>query len=218
MYRLFLLGDSISVHYRPYLTGCLEGICTIRGKEGEQEAQANLDIPAGSNGGDSGMVLKYLAAQPDSMDCDLFLFNCGLHDIKGDLETGILQVPLERYRANLEAICGLLAKHPLKPAFIRSTPVDDFLHAQRNKSFSRKNTDLLRYNAAADEVMEAHRIPRIDLYTFTHSLGSGIFQDHVHFVPEVHRLQAAYVAGAVDLLLQGFFGKGGEHYSMHHSV
>jgi lysophospholipase L1-like esterase len=200
VYRLFLLGDSISIQYRPYLMTCLEGIYTIRGKEGEKEALNNLDIPEGSNGGDSGMVLKYLTAQPDSMDCDLFAFNCGLHDIKGDLETGALQVPLEQYRANLEAICALLAKHPLKPAFIRSTPVDDVLHAQRNRSFSRKNADLIRYNTVADEVMKARGIPLIDLYAFTRSLGSGIFQDHVHFIPEVRRLQAAYIAGAVDLL------------------
>jgi hypothetical protein len=201
MKRLFLLGDSISLHYGPFLRNYLEGRCTVRGKEGEGEAFNNLDIPAGGNGGDSGMELEYLSRRPEAMDCDIFLFNCGLHDIKGDLQTGGLQVPIERYRANLEAICALLEKHPLKAAFIRSTPVDDFLHAKRNRSFSRKNTDLICYNAVADEIMEARRIPRIDLYGFTRSLGSGIFQDHVHFIPEVRRLQAAYIGGAVDILL-----------------
>jgi hypothetical protein len=49
--------------------------------------------------------------------------------------------------------------------------------------------------------MEAHRVPCIDLYRFTQSLGNGVFQDHVHFIPEVRRLQAAYIAGAVNLLL-----------------
>jgi hypothetical protein len=199
--RLFLLGDSISLHYGPFLRNYLEGRCTIRGKEGEGEALNNLDIPAGGNGGDSGMVLDYLSRRPESLDCDIFLFNCGLHDIKGDLQTGLLQVPIERYRANLEAICAILEKHPLRAAFIRSTPVDDFLHAKRNRSFSRKNGDLIRYNAAADEIMEARGIPHIDLYGFTLSLGRDIFQDHVHFIPEVRCLQAAYIGGAVDILL-----------------
>jgi hypothetical protein len=202
MKRLFLLGDSISLHYGPFLRNYLEGRCTIRVKEGEGEALNNLDVPAGGNGGDSGMVLDYLSREPGAMDCDIFLFNCGLHDIKGDLQTGSLQVPMERYRANLEAICRLLEKQPLKAAFIRSTPVDDFLHAKRNRSFSRKNADLLRYNAAADEIMGARGIPRIDLYGFTLSLGSGVFQDHIHFIPEVRRLQAAYIGGAADLLLE----------------
>jgi hypothetical protein len=199
--RLFLLGDSISLHYGPFLGNYLEGRCTVRGKEGEGEALNNLDTPMGGNGGDSGMELEYLSRRPDAMDCDIFLFNCGLHDIKGDLQTGGLQVPVERYQANLEAICALLEKHPLKAAFIRSTPVDDFLHARRNRSFSRKNADLTRYNALADKIMEARGIPRIDLYGFTRSLGSGIFQDHIHFIPEVRRLQAAYIGGAVDILL-----------------
>jgi hypothetical protein len=202
MKRLVLLGDSISLHYGPFLRNYLEGRCTIRGKEEEGEALNSLDVPLGGNGGDSGMVLEYLSRRPDAMDCDIFLFNCGLHDIKGDLQTGILQVPIEQYRANLEAICCLLEKHPLKSAFIRSTPVDDFLHAKRNQSFSRKNSDLVRYNAAADEIMKAHRVPCIDLYGFTLSLGSGVFQDHVHFTPEVRRLQAAYIGGAADLLLE----------------
>jgi hypothetical protein len=200
MKRLFLLGDSISIHYGPFLRNYLEGRCTVRGKEGEREALNNLDVPVGGNGGDSGMVLEYLSRQPDAMDCDIFLFNCGLHDIKGDLQTGILQVPLEQYRANLEAICALLEKHPPQAAFILSTPVDDSLHAMRNRSFSRKNADLVRYNTAAEKIMEAHGIPCIDLYSFTRSLGNGIFQDHVHFIPEVRRLQAAYIGGAANLL------------------
>lgn len=201
MKRLFLLGDSISIHYGPFLRNYLEGLCTIRGKEGEREALNNLDIPVGGNGGDSRMVLEYLLRRPSAMDCDIFLFNCGLHDIKGDLQTGLLQVPIEQYQANLETICGLLERHPLGAAFILSTPVDDFLHAKRNRSFGRKNADLVRYNAAADKIMEAHRVPCIDLYRFTQSLGNGVFQDHVHFIPEVRRLQAAYIAGAVNLLL-----------------
>ncbi|GHU73822.1 hypothetical protein FACS189450_14190 [Spirochaetia bacterium] len=200
MKRLFVVGDSISMHYGPYLQQYTEGRFLYDRKRGSPglSAKEDLDNPSvGSNGGDSRMVLQYLQKEPKALDCDVFLFNCGLHDIKIDLQTGALQVSLDEYKANLEAICLLLAKRPLRPVWVRSTPVDDIRHAERQKNFGRKNADLEKYNAVAGEIMERYHIPEIDLYGFTKNLGPDVYLDHIHYIEDVRRLHAAFIAGGV---------------------
>src|SRR3569623_656120 len=106
MTRCFVIGDSISIQYGPYLEQYLAGYLHYARKSGESEALANLDIPQGANGGDSSMVLKYLRGlhQTKSLQADVLLINCGLHDIKTDPATGKKQVTLEDHRRNLQEI------------------------------------------------------------------------------------------------------------------
>ena len=82
--KFYLIGDSISLHYGPYLKEYLNGIMEYSRKEGEEEAMLNLDKPQGANGGDSSMILSFLEAKATSggIDADVILLNCGLHDIK----------------------------------------------------------------------------------------------------------------------------------------
>jgi len=61
--KLYVIGDSISIQYGPYLEAALRGVMAYARKEGEEEALLNLDIPQGANGGDSGMVLSFLEAK-----------------------------------------------------------------------------------------------------------------------------------------------------------
>ena len=198
---LFLIGDSISIQYDIYLKQYLRGRCTLEGKRGEAEVLRNLDIPTGANGGDSGMVLKYLRAAPEHGEIgspDAILINCGLHDIKS--VDGKRQVEPELYRANLEGIvaaAGVLARTCI---WIRTTPLNEKIHNSRQTEFSRFERDLETYNRIADEVMERRRIATIDLHRFTLALGPGeeLWADHVHFPAEVQRLQAAYIAGRLE--------------------
>ena len=60
MKTLFILGDSISIHYGPYLKEFVSGKMVVQRKGGMGRAVGNLDAAEGANGGDSGMVLSYL--------------------------------------------------------------------------------------------------------------------------------------------------------------
>jgi lysophospholipase L1-like esterase len=195
--KLYVIGDSISMHYGPYLERDLRGVFVYARKEGEEEATLNLDRPQGANGGDSSMVLEFRQAKLHSggLACDLLLINCGLHDIKRDPQTRAVQVRIEAYRANLERIVGLVRGAGLAMAWVRTTPCDEAVHNVRNTQFHRFAADGIAYNAVADEVMAAAGVPSIDLYTFTANLGPDLYIDHVHFHDPIRQQQAAYIAG-----------------------
>ena len=61
--NLYVIGDSISIHYGPYLKKQLHGVVGYARKEGEEEARLNLDNPSGANGGDSSMVFHFYKAR-----------------------------------------------------------------------------------------------------------------------------------------------------------
>ncbi|HRR06077.1 MAG TPA: SGNH/GDSL hydrolase family protein, partial [Victivallales bacterium] len=104
--KVYVIGDSISIHYGPYLEKYLRGFMKYERKTGEAEALLNLDNPQGANGGDSARVLDFLRGMAASggIDADILLLNCGLHDIKTNPSTGLKQVPIENYKANLREI------------------------------------------------------------------------------------------------------------------
>ena len=195
--KVYVIGDSISIHYGPYLERDLRGVFDYARKEGEEEALLNLDRPQGANGGDSSMVLAFLEAKLSrgELAADLLLANCGLHDIKTDPRTGAKQVPLDAYRANLERIAGLARDAGLPMVWVRTTPCDEAVHNARQPQFHRFAADNRAYAAVADEVMAAAGVPSIDLYTFTTNLGPDLYCDHVHFHESIRRQQAAFIAG-----------------------
>ena len=197
--HLYLIGDSISLHYGPYLQAYLDGVMTYARKEGEDEALLNLDNPQGANGGDSGMVRAFLAAKvaAGDLDADLLLVNAGLHDIKTDPVTGARQVPPDQYTANLRAIVDLAETLPARLVWIRTTPCDERVHNRPGMDFHRFAADCDAYNAAADAVMAAAGVPVIDLHTFTRNLGPDLYCDHVHFHEQVREKQGAFIAGWV---------------------
>lgn len=199
---LFLIGDSISVQYTPYLKQYLQGVVALERKQDDGQAEQNRDVPAGANGGDSGMVLAYLKAKlnDESFHPDYLLLNCGLHDIKRQ-DDNRPQVSKEDYRGNLLSIMELLEDHRIRLVWIRTTPVIDEIHNNRTSSFKRYATDVEQYNRIADKVCSDHEIPSIDLFGFTNRLGREAFKDHVHYTEPVRKLQAAYIAGAVQTLI-----------------
>jgi hypothetical protein len=194
--RLFFLGDSISLQYGSELQKMLAGKFIIERKTGDSVAFKNLDIPIGSNGGDSRMVLKYLHTQVgnSSFKPDLFVLNCGLHDVKRDPITNAIAVNETDYRQNLAEIHSLITKKKIPFIWVRTTGIVDSLH-QKNKGFKRFIRDINRYNEIADEVFTVRKVPKIDLYTLTEMQGDKRFVDHAHFTPEVRKVQAAFIAG-----------------------
>lgn len=209
MVRVFLIGDSISLDYGKYLDRFLDKEIALYGKSGRSEAYQNLDVPVAANGGDSSMVLKYLVEneQGIAMHCDYMFFNCGLHDIKHNRESGKVQILLSAYVRNLQDIVALLQEHGIKPVFINTTPAATERYSPTS-SFYRLTEDVLTYNAAAEEVMQKKNIPVIDLYSFTMALGltgDGLFRDHTHFREEVIRMHAAFIAGEMNAFVKTNF-------------
>ena len=194
MPTLHVLGDSISIHYGPYLQRHLDGVFTYSRKEG---MPGDPDEPNAVNGGDSSLVLRYLNACAERQaHWDYLLLNCGLHDLKTDPVTQAKQVPPDVYRANLERIIPLAQSLAAHIVWVRTVPVIDAVHNERSSTFHRFGADVERYNGIADEVMRRHGIPKIDLFAFTRNLGDAeVYIDHVHFRDDVRRLQAAYIAG-----------------------
>jgi lysophospholipase L1-like esterase len=198
---VFVVGDSISLQYGPYLEGALRDSWSYARKTGEAAALADLDVPRGSNGGDSTMVLAWLRAVIAGLSADLLLVNCGLHDIKRPRPGGACQVGIDAYRVNLQEIVTCCVERQQDLAWIRSTPCDEAVHNPR-ADFDRFAADLNAYNEVADQVMLENGIPMIDLHNFTANLGgAGIYCDHVHFTEEVRARQAAFLAGWLDAWL-----------------
>ena len=207
--KVFLIGDSISVQYWPYLREYMAEMADIERKKDDGKAEKNLDVPTGANGGDSRMVLEYLRSKFSNSDFrpDYLLFNCGLHDVKHDPETGVIQVTENDYRKNMEEIIKLLKSNHVKPIWIRTTYVVDSIHNTRSKSIVRYGKDVLRYNEIADEICMKHQIPSIDLYSFSKLQGLEHVMDHVHYDPPTRALQASYITGFMQNILDDSKGK-----------
>lgn len=202
MKKVFVIGDSISIQYGPYLARFLEGRYAYDRKGGEREANRDLDQPAGANGGDSGRVREYLAAvlRDATLQTDILLLNCGLHDIKTDPVSGRRQVEPADYEENLRWIVERFRRTAIRLIWVRTTPLDEKRHNSRQTNFYRYQKDQAAYNAMADRIMTTASVPMIDLEQFTLRCGEPLFCDHVHFSEPVREKQAAFIAGYLDAL------------------
>jgi len=195
--KIYVLGDSISIHYGVYLQKYLQGKHELSRKEGEEEALLDLDRPLGANGGDSSMVLSFLKAKIESggIDYDYILINCGLHDLRKNPVTGDYQVPVDKYEKNIREIVNIVKQIKPEMIWIRTTPCDESVHNSQGKDYERFAHDCLEYNLAADKIMIDTDTPSIDLYTFTNNLGGDLFCDHIHFHEHIRKQQAAFITG-----------------------
>jgi len=198
MKKVYIVGDSISMYYGPYLERYLSGFAIYSRKEADDEALRRLGLPANANGCNSDITLTFLRAKVASgtLDADMVLLNCGLHDIRRKADTGKIEVPVERYRSNLSEIIALVREAKRELVWIRTTPCDENVHNTRpNIAFHRFAADCNAYNEAADAIMAEAGVPIIDLHTFTSNLGDDLYCDHVHFKEHVREKQAAFIAG-----------------------
>lgn len=195
--RMFVIGDSISIHYGPSMGRFLRGRVEVVRLSGFGVPPVDQNVPLGDNWGDSSMVLNTLQNPTlhEAIFQDVVLVNCGLHDIKKDSTKDVWQVPLDRYRRNLLSIVEVFNRSKTEMIWVSSTPVDDDRHNRLMKQFRRFDDDCRSYNAAAEQVMREHGVPVIDLYEFTNKLGGEVYCDHIHFVASIREKQAAYIAG-----------------------
>ena len=208
--RLFVLGDSISIGYGPYLSHHLDGFTYARKNPDADPADTSV---TGQNGGDSSHVVAYLRHLLSTGDSSLrgawLLLNCGLHDIKRKADG--LQVDIHDYVANIEEAFAIGRElGATRIVWCRTTPVDDAIHASRcDLGVTRLASDVEAYNHAADGACQKNSVDVIDLHAFTLALGTDAFSDHVHYTPEACDQQAKFVAAA--LINQTSVGKSTTH-------
>ncbi len=198
--ELFILGDSISIHYTPYLRSFLSPDWKVM-RKGDIAAP---DIPGEldkENGTDSGVVLRFLQAVLSQIAAKTILLNAGLHDVKHQpAADNPCQVSLQQYSSNLKKIIDLVAESEKTIVWVTTTPVDNEQHRKFEKDFFRFDQDVLRYNQASSEIMKRHGIQIIDLGGFTKKLEPPLYLDHVHFNERIRALQASFLAGSLCML------------------
>ncbi|MGL5753836.1 MAG: SGNH/GDSL hydrolase family protein [Paraclostridium sp.] len=193
---IFVIGDSISIHYGPYLKEMIKDKFNYDRKRGIKEALNNLDRPIGTNVGDSVKVLEYLIEENHkNVKYDILLINCAMHDIRIDRNLLEKQVKESEYKMNLSKIIDIAKNMSSQVLWVSTTPFNEKIHNSRKVGFLRYIKDLETYNSIAKEIIIENNIGFIDLYSFTSNLGEDIYCDHVHFNEEVRKLQSAFIAG-----------------------
>lgn len=194
---LFVLGDSISIDYTPYLKAYLGGDWQVS-RKGDLPATAIPGEPEPDNGGDSRVIGIYLKEMLPRLSAKTILLNCGLHDIKRHpLPSSAAQVALQDYQNNLRNTLSLIRSYQKQVLWVTITPVSDQQHAACEKTFFRFDTDVREYNQAAETIMRAAGVPVLDLGSFTRNLPGPIYRDHVHYTETISQLQAAFICGGV---------------------
>ncbi len=183
MTRVTIIGDSIAMAYGPLVRDLLAG-------------QVEVWQPK-ENAGTSANVLAHVEEWFLRPPADLIHFNCGLHDLAIDKGREDRRVEVEQYAANLaEILARIKAGSAAKLVWATTTPVMDAWH-EANHGFRRHEEDVLRYNAAAREVVKG--LPVNDLHAVIMRGGREqcVCEDGVHMTARGNRLLAEAVAGRV---------------------
>lgn len=188
MPQVLIIGDSISIGYTRPLVAVLKGKAAV--------------VHSPGNSQHSGVGVARLEAWLGDAKWDVIHFNHGLHDLKyvdqngknaKSSTKGHIQVPLDRYEANMEAIVVRLKKTGAKLIFATTTPFPD-----KPGGPLRHAADVEKYNAAALKIMTKHAVAVNDL----HALALPRLEElqrpnNVHFKPEGSQALAKAVAAHI---------------------
>jgi acyl-CoA thioesterase-1 len=197
--RVLILGDSISMGYTPKVREQLGATAVV--------IRPTLDSGKAENCSGTtkglGHVDRWIAI--DGGPWDIIHFNFGLHDIKHVIPRSgktfsrpddPRQAPLATYVANLTAIATTLKATGATVIFATTTPVP---HGDVRPF--RNPADVVAYNAAAIEVMNALEIPINDLYAFCIPKLDEIQRPaNVHFTSEGSQILGDEVARVISAL------------------
>jgi acyl-CoA thioesterase-1 len=173
---VLLIGDSISIGYTVATRSALAGKVNVH------------RIP--TNGGPTTKGLQSIDAWLGDSKWDVIHFNWGLHDLKymGDKK----QVSLADYDKNIRKLVARLKKTGATLVWCNTTPVPEGV------SPSRKNSEVLEYNAVAAKIMTENKIATDDLYTFANDRLEKIQRPkNVHFSPAGSKVLAGQVAKSI---------------------
>ena len=162
--RVFLIGDSVSMGYTVRVRVALQG-------------RANVHrVPTNCGPSSKGVaeIDRWLGTGP----WDVIHFNFGLHDVRL-LKPGEINVPRDRYEANLRTIVARLRRTGAALIWATTTPVP-----AKNKpgQYPRNPGDIGDYNAIAARVMAENGVSTNDLYhAVLPRIGELQPADDVHF-------------------------------------
>ncbi len=176
--RVLLIGDSISMGYTLAVREQLAG-------------KANVHrIP--TNGGPTIKGLEAIDSWLGDSKWDVIHFNWGLHDLKM-MDTGMQQVPLPEYEANLKKLVARMKQTGAKLIWCTTTPFP-----KGGLTPTRKYEDLLAYNAVALKVMKANDVAIDDLCAFAEpQLDKIQIPENVHFTGEGSAVLAQQVSRSI---------------------
>ncbi|MCH8829301.1 MAG: SGNH/GDSL hydrolase family protein [Planctomycetes bacterium] len=179
--RVLLIGDSISIGYTVPCRSLLKG-------------RANLHrIP--TNGGPTTRGLQSIDRWLGKSRWDVIHFNWGLHDLKyiGKKK----QVSLSDYEKNLRKLVARLKATKATLIWCSTTPVPSGVRP------TRKNSEVLEYNAVAKKIMQENGIAIHDLYQFANSRLQKIQRPkNVHFNPAGSKQLAEQVVRNIEAALK----------------
>ncbi|MFW6038890.1 MAG: SGNH/GDSL hydrolase family protein [bacterium] len=186
MNRVVLVGDSIRMHYEPFVREALGGAFEV--------------ISTEENGGTITNVLEHLNEWVIAHQPDVVHLNTGLHDLARSREgDGSPRTSPQMYRQMLERVFDIIREETdATIIWARTTPVNSAKHAAA-KAFDRHETDVEAYNHIADEVAAQFKIKINDLYTFVMESGKDqlLGDDGVHFPMDACRLLGNQVARVI---------------------
>ena len=154
--KVLIIGDSISIGYMEPLKELLEDIAVLEHNPG--------------NAQHSRYGLEKLDEWLGDTQWDVIHFNHGLHDLKyvdeegnnvSSAEEGHIQISLEEYGQNMEAIVRRLKETNARLIFATTTP-----YPAEKEGPLRTKEDASRYNDVAVEVMKRYQVEINDLYAF----------------------------------------------------
>ena len=197
--KLFVLGDSISIHYGSFLEKMVASQFEYSRKTGKEPQLKDTRLWGEPNGKHTKDVRDYIdlmTADPNWRP-DVMLLNAGIHDLTTmNPVTKVKQVPLDVYIRNLAAVLDAMARRKVQVVWVNTTPVNENYCREQNMEVKHYSSDVEEFNAAAAKLMAKKGVPVIGLHSFTSSLGgTEIFTDMCHFTEPTQRLQAAYIAG-----------------------
>ncbi len=154
--RVLIIGDSISIGYMEPLVELLSEVAELEHNPG--------------NAQHSGYGLEHLDQWLGDTKWTVIHFNHGLHDLKyvddqgknvsSKLE-GHIQVPLNQYAENMEAIVHRLKQSGAHLIFATTTP-----YPAKPDGPPREQNDAALYNEVALEIMNRNGVQINDLYSF----------------------------------------------------
>ncbi|MBY5913788.1 SGNH/GDSL hydrolase family protein [Rhizobium leguminosarum] len=185
MKTVLLIGDSIRLHYQPYVIKAFEGQANVWGPE--------------ENCQSSGVIWNNLDRWVISKRPDVVHLNCGLHDLRHDEGPAEALVPLDAYQANITGIFERVrAETTAELIWATVTPIIEERH-QAVRSSRRYERDVSAYNAVGISVARRFGVTINDLHTTVSEAGPEVLlkQDGLHFVEEGYALLGAKVADAL---------------------
>jgi len=180
-----LIGDSICMGYRPFVKQKLMDKVNV--------------IGINDNGGDSRNIIQHFEEWILNTNFDLIHFNCGLHDLKVNRNTGEHQQPINVYEKNLREIVKRLKNETnAKLIWATITPVIDERH-NAVKDFNRHQKDVIEYNKVATAIMNEENILINDLFSaiMNDILEDCLLNDGVHMSEHGNELLTDVVSDCV---------------------